>query len=302
MPRFDKWLLGISPDAPADEVGREALAHRLRAVLHFLEKSLGGADEAEAIHQLRVWTRRAAAALKLFDPALSGAARKQMKKRLRKIRRAAGAVRDCDIYLMRIKSGQVDVPKRVARSLAKQRRRARQQLKDVQRRLRNDDRFPEQVERLLERVAWPKRHSSRKAPPFAEFCRQQLAPLGDAFFELADADLHNDEALHALRIAGKQLRYALELAPAAIRPSLHRQIYERLNELQDRLGDVRDQLALVSNTRDWLNDAKKAKARRCLCELLEHEEKRLARLRRGLIRWWSPSRRQQLRQRWHKAL
>jgi CHAD domain-containing protein len=225
-----------------------------------------------------------------------------MKKRLGKIRGAAGAVRDCDVYLKRLQSDAVDVPNRIVRSLAKQRRRARQRLKDLRRRLCKNGRFQAQIERLLERIAWPKRHSSRAAPPFAEFCRQQLAPLGEVFFKLAVADLHNDDALHALRIAGKRLRYALELAPAAIRPSLHRQLYERLNELQDRLGEVRDQLALVSSTRDWLKGVEKTKTRRRLGGVLEHEEKRLQQLRSKLIRWWSPSRRQQLQERWQKAL
>ena len=70
MPRFEKWLTTATAEAPADSVARAALAERLIAVRHFLDHALSGSDEAEGIHQLRVWTRRASAALKLFEPAL----------------------------------------------------------------------------------------------------------------------------------------------------------------------------------------------------------------------------------------
>src|SRR6267142_160044 len=237
MPRFQKWLIGVEPDAPADDVARGALAERLLAVSHFLDKSIGGSDEAEAIHQLRVWTRRAAAALKLFEPALPNSQRKRMTKTLRRLRRRGGAVRDCDVHLERLKNEHADVPERVLGALKKQRRQARERLKAPRRRLRKDDRFQLQIERLLEAVAWPKRHSSREAPPFASFCRQQLKPLAAEFFKLADADLRDEETLHALRIAGKRLRYALELAPAVMPARIHHQLYESLDEVQDRLGE-----------------------------------------------------------------
>src|SRR5438034_11628632 len=131
MPRFQKWLIGVEPDAPADDVARGALAERLLAVSHFLDKSIGGSDEAEAIHQLRVWTRRASAALKLFEPALPNSQRKRVKKLLRKLRRTAGDIRDCDIHLHRLQHEAAAVPKRVIRALKAERRKARQKLKTL---------------------------------------------------------------------------------------------------------------------------------------------------------------------------
>src|SRR6478672_3452157 len=147
MPRFQKWLVGVGPDAPADAVARVALTERLLAVSHFLDRCIGDADEAEAIHQLRVWTRRAAAALAIFKPALAGSHLKRMKKTLRKIRRRAGAVRDCDVHLQRLRSQDADVPARVVEVLKKQRRQSRQQLKTFRRRLQSNDAFQVRVER-----------------------------------------------------------------------------------------------------------------------------------------------------------
>src|SRR3954468_13985832 len=210
MPRYEKFLAGVSPERRADEVARAAITERLLAVSHYLEKAIGSADEAESIHQLRVWTRRAETALKLFQPALPKTPRKRMQKRLRKLRHAGGAVRDCDVYLSRLEKDSAHAPGPLIKSLRRQRRNSRQELKAIRRRLLKGDRFPTEIARLLEKIAWPKRHSSRDAPEFAAFCRQQLAPLGAEFFDLVDADVNDDATLHALRIAGKRLRYALE--------------------------------------------------------------------------------------------
>src|SRR5205809_983760 len=134
MPRFEKWLTTATADAPADSVARAALAERLLAVRHFLDHALSGSDEAEGIHQLRVWTRRASAALKLFAPALPNSQRKRVKKLLRKLRRTAGDIRDCDIHLHRLQHEAAAVPKRVIRALKEERREARQKLKTLRRR------------------------------------------------------------------------------------------------------------------------------------------------------------------------
>ena len=106
MPRFDKWLAEINPDDLVHRVGRKAIRVRLAAVVHFLEEAADKSDRAEAIHQLRIWTRRAAAALRLFEPIVPSTAGKKMKKRLRKIRAAAGQERDCDVLMESLRSVQ----------------------------------------------------------------------------------------------------------------------------------------------------------------------------------------------------
>ena len=91
MLRFDKWLTKVAADAPVDRVARRALTTRLRAVAWFLHAAGNGDNEAEAIHQLRIWTRRTAAALRLFAPVLTDKPARKLRKSLKKLRRAAGA-------------------------------------------------------------------------------------------------------------------------------------------------------------------------------------------------------------------
>jgi len=302
MPRFDKWLTGVTGDAPVDRVARAALATRLDAVKHFLGQTAGRHPEAEDVHQLRIWTRRAAAALRLFTPALPKSPKKWLKKTLRKLRRLAGAVRDCDVYLDRLDTAGARPPKSVLKGLRKERRAAGKQLKARRRHLQRKDRFDKQVETLLAGIAWPKRHSSREAPPFGFWCRYQIAPLGERLLALAGPDLTPDRRLHEFRLAAKRLRYALELAGPAIPPRPQQRLYEELSVLQDRLGEVCDHLAAVERLRGWLEESRKAADQRKLSDLLKDEEKSLTACRRRFLRWWSAARRARLQQKWEAAL
>src|SRR5262245_5850844 len=239
MPRFDKWLTGVAPDVSVDQVARRALARRLEAVQHFLDDAALGPGRAEAIHQLRIWTRRSSAALRLFAVALEEKPRKWLKKKLRKIRRIAGEARDCDVQLERFDARE-EVPKSITKRLKSQRRSARRALQDLHRRLAKP--LVKRSAELLNSIRWPKRHSSRQAPKFTRWYRQEIVPLGEELLKLAGQDLSDDGRLHAFRIAGKRLRYALELAGPALGARYKQQLYDQLSTLQDRLGEVCDQL------------------------------------------------------------
>jgi CHAD domain-containing protein len=265
-----------------------------------LKKAVGGKDEKEAIHQLRVWTRRAGAALDLFEPGVPDKAGKRMQKTLHKLRRAAGDVRDCDLQLDRVKAMD-DEPPKAKRSLKKCQRKARRGLKKVRRKVRKGDWFELEIEQLLGRIAWPKRHSSREAPEFARFCRRQLAPLATDFFRHTRLDLGNFKNLHQMRIAGKHLRYGLELAVTIIPAQVHQRLYEALDELQDRAGEVCDQRAFLESVQDWLDSAKKKKSRERLSNLLRHERRRYEALHRKFLRWCSETRRRKFVSLWKKG-
>jgi CHAD domain-containing protein len=225
-----------------------------------------------------------------------------MQKTLRKLRRLAGDVRDCDVYLDRLETAGARPPKSILKGLRQERRAAGKQLKARRRQLQRKDRFDKQVEELLAGIAWPKRHSSREAPPFGFWCRHQIAPLGERLLALAALNLTPDRRLHEFRLAAKRLRYALELAGPAISPRPQQSLYEELSVLQDRLGEVCDHLAAASRLRGWLEESKRAVDERKLSELLTEEERSLTTCRRQFLRWWSPARCARLKQKWEAAL
>src|SRR5687767_3640798 len=94
-----KWISGLSEDMPAEEAARLALHLRVKAVIDLLPRALAGPqDDPEPVHQLRVSTRRAAAALRSFADLLPGKYHKGLARQLRRIRRAAGEARDWDVF------------------------------------------------------------------------------------------------------------------------------------------------------------------------------------------------------------
>ena len=78
--------------------------------------------DIEHVHRLRVSTRRAVAALKLYRDWLPPAKFRWVKKRLKKIRRAAGDARDLDVLAERL---QRELGERAAALLAEIERPAR---------------------------------------------------------------------------------------------------------------------------------------------------------------------------------
>jgi CHAD domain-containing protein len=302
MPRFEKWLKDVPLEAPVSRVGRRAIAVRLAAVGHYLRQATNDPSERKSIHQLRIWTRRSAAALRLFEPLVPKRRGRAIRKTLIDLRRAAGKVRDCDVFLDRLTTGDREAPLGVVKRLKRRRRKVRRQLRAFGKELLKNDRFERQVQKLLARLDWPKRHSSRQSPPFAAWCRVRLVPMAQRFFALSAADFSQAEQFHDLRIAGKRLRYALELAPAAMPARQHQRLYEALSDLQQRLGEVCDHLVSVDRLERWQKNAKPRHERQVLKAAGRREARQLAAKRRQFLRWWSPARRRSLRRLWDSAV
>src|SRR5262245_4246413 len=91
----------MAPEMPVAEAAKAVLAARFEVVRHSLplaaEKPY---EDAEHVHQLRVGTRRAGAALRVFRDCLPRKQHKTAKLYLRAIRRAAGDARDWDVFLI----------------------------------------------------------------------------------------------------------------------------------------------------------------------------------------------------------
>src|SRR5947209_8675375 len=95
-----KWLEGLLPTTEVADAARVALSVRLDVVWEYLPLAVGeAAKDPEHVHQLRVGTRRARAALDIFAGCLPSKAYRAGKKQLRAIRRAAGQARDWDVFL-----------------------------------------------------------------------------------------------------------------------------------------------------------------------------------------------------------
>src|SRR4030095_1505962 len=82
-------------------------------VSHFLISAAEQDDpDGEHVHQLRVWSRRAVAALDLYQDWMPQRRYEWMRNQLNRIRHAAGEARDCDVLIRRLKSERCGSAKR----------------------------------------------------------------------------------------------------------------------------------------------------------------------------------------------
>jgi Uncharacterized conserved protein len=302
MPRYEKWLTDVGPDAPVRRAARKALTMRLKAVEHYLKQAaqVSGKSmaDAEAVHQLRIWTRRAAAALRLFAEVLPRKTTKWHKRKLRAMRHTAGEARDCDVLADRLESGDLPGLAPTAVHLPVRRKRAEQDLAKSYKSVIRSRKFRRKSDKLLKKI----NRGNSAQTTFGPWCLAQLRPLADEFHTLAAGGLGQDAQLHALRIAGKRLRYALELAPAALPSNVHRRLYDELSDLQDRLGQVCDKIVAVGQLKQWHDEARAKDVRKELRAALAQQRKQLVSEKRTFLRWWTPKRQAALRKNWERAL
>src|ERR1700724_2804960 len=95
-----KWLPELVVDTRLETATRRTLGRRFQVVHRYLTLAVNdSAQDTEYVHQLRVGTRRAGAALRLFAVCLPEKVHRKARRFLRRIRRAAGAARDWDVFL-----------------------------------------------------------------------------------------------------------------------------------------------------------------------------------------------------------
>ena len=100
----EQWILDVSPDYATRVVAARTIKSRLSAVRRCLPLAAHNPEDPENVHQLRVWSRRATAALKLYAKLLPRHRSASMKKHVKQIRRTANDVCDLDVLIQRLES------------------------------------------------------------------------------------------------------------------------------------------------------------------------------------------------------
>ncbi len=232
----------------AETPGRTRLINVLRKRLRRLGTLLAevlGEQTPEAVHDLRVWSRRVQQTLAALFPGSRSRRLRSLRRTLRRSRRALGAWRNRDVVLQRLARKQ-----RQTRSAEKQRawalvidsvrKRRRREVRRARRRLVRLDLFDlaEEVEALLKAPGASGDGASASPHDIVAAARAQWqAALSRA---LEDRRVEN---IHGFRIQTKRLRYRIELlrdlgARDTAAP------LEWLRSLQDALGGWHDRLEL----------------------------------------------------------
>lgn len=224
----------------------------MRQRVSALTRTLPAAQQgdAESLHQARVATRRLREALPLLA---SGAAKRKLERRVRKLTRALGPVRELDVALQLLEEMSGAEMSRAA--LARLRTAVREE-RDTRWRemLRRIERS--KVETLQKHaIAAARKHAKPGRAGAAESTRAAAARERAArraervalTIENA-AGLYLPDRLHEVRISVKKLRYALENAGSVGRSRAQAQM-RVLKKAQDLLGRMHDLEVLIARTR-----------------------------------------------------
>ena len=272
----------IRPDAPVQQVAVATLQKRLEVVRESLKLAARHADEdPEFVHDLRVSTRRAMAALRLYAPLLRKQPRGWFLKTLKRIRRSAGAARDLDVLLMTYGKAVKSNEQTFRDQLQKRRRKAQAPIRRLHRELRGKD--------WNRRCQALRRGCKRKGVgqmEFAEFASDQLDRHSRRFLRDTTSCTQDLKSLHAVRIRVKELRYVMELLAPAFPKSARRRLYRSIGEIQEQLGTINDHAVAIRSFRRWAKDANRA-GRKHLSALRRKEKDELDRSLRKFQRRWN---------------
>jgi CHAD domain-containing protein len=288
--RDGKWISGLTPDTPVVEAARQALSLRLAVIEHYLPLAATEPEaDVEYVHHLRVATRRASAALKLFRDCLPTKRAKKAKKQLRRIRRAAGDARDWDVFLAMLGTWAAKRPAVERRGLdflhgvAFERRRA------LQTGLVDAAEAAFEPNAILAPLGEPETSSApRRLDELAESAVNELLGRLDAELEVKSSEYAH---LHQVRILGKRVRYALEVFADCFAPAFRTELYPGVEKMQEILGDANDSHVAterLTELRDAMRRATPGDWKRYgpgIAALLKHHQQVLPQLRRQFAAW-----------------
>lgn len=298
MPRRHKpRLVTASPSAKTTDVAVAALRQLLDAVLHYLPRAAKRSDEdVEFVHQLRVWTRRSLAGLRLYGELLPRRRVKWIKRRLKRVRQAASDARDLDVLIGRLQQRSRKTHAEAAWLEAARRQREAAQLAvvAVSKRLRRD-RFARRVETLLDRVKLRRRsHAAAGSDRFGDWAQAQLGASVERFFAAVPRDQTDEAAMHRFRIRAKELRYSVELLAGVLPPPIRKSVLSEAEAIQDRLGEINDLVTARQHLGQQIT-VTDAVAARHWQQLLSAEQRKLELVTRRFWKWCSAARLRRLR-------
>lgn len=228
-----------------------------RYFVEFLQLEPGArlGEDREALHQMRVATRRMRAALRLFQDFLPVSVLRY-RESWRWITNVLGPVRDLDVKLEQLDAWRAEAPDdeqgafaEIAPIVFRQRALARKRMLrslDGNRYARLTQRFAQILEQGPAKSC--ARHSllGDVLPNLVEPLHRKVLKAGKRIKHTPDL-----ENYHRLRIAAKKLRYALEFSSPLSRNHA-KNLRKRLVKLQDVLGQFNDAHVAIQNVRALL--------------------------------------------------
>lgn len=280
----------IGRKTPFGEAARAVIRKLLGQMMDNLDSTLLGED-IEALHDMRVASRRLRAALRVFRPCLSKNRLAPVVARVRSVTAALGMVRDQDVFLdyLRKRAAEredLDIGWLIERE-EHIREGARLAMSDSLSELEAAG-LPDQVEDLLAGAKMTTTTGGKRGAEFARQAPDMIEARLDEMRALSGAieDPANVEGLHRMRIAAKRLRYTMEaFAPCFGRPLLDKIAAIKL--LQEQLGQIHDSDVWMEKLRQYRDEPGLSEDRLSAIDQLiaERQEHRESTYKEALAHW-----------------
>ena len=272
-----KKLKDFAESPPA--VSAEVCAYAAQMIKTRMERMLAEAKQAkrgrrtEAIHQMRVWSRRSRAALEMFAPCFSGRHYAAVALAVHDVTGALGAARDLDVMILTLRDRANALPDAeraglfaFVKVLEARREAAQEPVSFAVKKLKRQN-AAQFAALLTESPAAPSRtRGKRKASGSvdlsaaltanaAHLITKRLHTLFEYETCLDDAGAVTQH--HAMRIAAKKLRYTMDIFQEAVTTHLPDaapfvNALEAVKRLQEHLGEMHDADVLAPQLAEYL--------------------------------------------------
>jgi CHAD domain-containing protein/uncharacterized protein YjbK len=237
----------LTPRSPAGEV---ALAHLRQQIQELVSRDRGArVDEPDAVHKMRVATRRLRSALATFRPVFDRTRTDPVRDELRWLGGALGEPRDAEVMRERLRHLAREQPdelllgpvlRRIGLEMDERHRTAHGHLLEAL----DDERYLRLLGALDQLLADPpftaaaRRRAKRELPRLVARACRRVDRAAHAV-EVAGSREEHDRLLHEVRKSAKRARYAAEsVAPVFGKPAIR--LAKRMENLQEVLGEHQD--------------------------------------------------------------
>jgi CHAD domain-containing protein len=287
MPKINRIPAGVRADAPVDKLARAVVKERIRAALHYWERVAKCVrPRVEDIHQLRVWSRRSRAALELFSEELPAGETAELARILNKARKRAGRARDCDVLVATLDKRSRELLAEPLKAVRAKRQKSAERLHRSYRKKVKSGIIHDLMKVMQKRPNVASQNGkARFAAKFGPWFALRFESITAVFRNQLRSSRLSERKVHPLRIAAKQVRYALEIGLPAVAKESGRQLYAALEELQEHLGAICDHQALAEQYRELAKELKPKQQ----SHVMTLAEKHSRQARDGwtvFVRWW----------------
>ncbi|MGC9357912.1 MAG: CHAD domain-containing protein, partial [Anaerolineae bacterium] len=255
---------GVRAGDTVAEAARKIYAYHFQRVL-FHEQGARIGEDIEALHDMRVATRRLRTATRVFHNHLDRKTLDPFFEEIKRTGRILGTVRDLDVFWEKTQHYLDTHPERArpdlsplqaawetARSEARRRMITHLDSKNY---VRFKEHFIDQLQRPWVEPAPPFTKKGNAVPRHVRHVAPVLIQKRLAKFLAFEGWLGGEEVpntrYHRLRIAGKRLRYTLEYFQEVLKPEAE-EIIEELKALQDHLGALQDAVVATGLLKEFL--------------------------------------------------